>query len=231
MKNTYKIIIISIVFLAFGIFLWYNFSGVKGKSKVESANAEKSVESNETKTAVKASPNIVIYNTHADEEYVSGKKVTDVASLINDKLIKEGLSSSFIKCSPPETYAKAYEASRDVIMKNVVDYGNTVLLDIHRDITDNSKSDTKKILIELVEKNPHYEANKKFAENLLNEINKTEGVKCEIVLYDKGISYFNQDLSNNAILIELGNNKSSDSDVEKCINSIVSALKNIETSL
>lgn len=230
MKKTYKIIILSI-FFTFGILLGYIFSDAKSKLKVESTNSEQRVESNETKTTVNVSPNIVIYNTHANEEYISGKKVTEVASLINDKLIKEGLNSSFIKCNPPEVYAKAYEVSRDVIMKNVENYSNTVLLDIHRDMTNNPKSDTKKILIELVEKNPHYEANKKFAENLLKEINKSQEVKCEIVLYDKGISYYNQDLSNNAILIELGNNKSSDSDIEKCINSIVSALKNIQTTL
>lgn len=51
-------------------------------------------------------------------------------------------------------------------------------------------------------------------------------VRTDIYFYENGIGYFNQDLSNNSALIEIGNNMSSDSDIEACINALVSALKN-----
>ncbi|WMJ79133.1 stage II sporulation protein P [Clostridium sp. MB40-C1] len=49
----------------------------------------------------------------------------------------------------------------------------------------------------------------------------------EIFEYKKGNLYFNQDLSNHSLLIEIGNDKSSDDDIEKCTNALVSALKAI----
>lgn len=183
MRNTYKSIIIVAVVFTLGILAWHNFSDSGVKSNAKNTDDKSNVTLNnsnklsEEKTIEKSSRNIVIYNTHADEEYVSGKKVTDAAALINDRLNKEGLNSKFIKCNPPKKYAKAYEASREIITNNVKDYVNAVLLDIHRDISENPKSDTKKILITLAKKSPHYESNKKFAENLLKEINKSKSVK------------------------------------------------------
>lgn len=38
---------------------------------------------------------------------------------------------------------------------------------------------------------------------------------------------YNQDLSTEAVLIEIGNNKSSRQDVENCINALSEALKNL----
>ena len=53
-------------------------------------------------------------------------------------------------------------------------------------------------------------------------------MKLKQKFYTNGISYFNQDLSNNSVLIEIGNNMSSDSDIEDCVNALVSALKNTQ---
>lgn len=239
MKKAYKSIIIIAIFFTLGILAWYNFSDLRVKSNAKSQNDKSNValnktennsskELNEKKTIDKPLHNIVIYNTHAEEEYDYGKKITEISALISDKLNKEGLNSSFIKCDPPKEYTKAYKASRDAITKNVKNYKDAILLDIHRDISETAKANTKRILIVLAKKNPCYESNKKFADSLLKEINKSKSVKCEILLHDAGILYYNQDLSNNTVLIELGNNKSSDKDVEECVNTLVSALKNIE---
>ncbi|MCB2291023.1 stage II sporulation protein P [Clostridium sp. CS001] len=184
--------------------------------------------SDSTSPTVPFSSAIVIYNSHADEAYPSGIKVTDVGTLINDKLLKEGLNSHFIKCYPPTEYIKSYQTTRDLIIKNVKDYSNTILIDIHRDLSDNTKHDSRKILFTLAKKNPHYEANKKFVGGLLENIKNSNQVKSDISFYDTGLAYFNQDLSNSSTLIELGNNMSSDSDIEACVNSLVSALKNIQ---
>lgn len=175
------------------------------------------------------SSDIVIYNSHPDEDYPSGINVTDVSALINDKLIKEGLKSSFIKCKAPTEYINSYSTTRNLITENVKEYSNTILLDIHRDeVTENTKSDTRKILFALTKNNPHYEANKKFVDLLLENIKNSNQVEAKILSYNNGKSYFNQDLSNNSALIEIGNNMSSDSDIEDCVNALVSALKNIQ---
>ncbi|MBZ9689324.1 M56 family metallopeptidase [Clostridium estertheticum] len=189
-----------------------------------SPNIKKSV-SNSTNHIVPFSTDIVIYNSHPDETYSSGKKVTDVGATISDKLVKEGFNSHLIKCDPPTDYTKSYQATRDMITKNVKQYSNTILLDIHRDITVKEKSDTKKIQFVLTEKNPRYESNKRFVDSLIGNIKNLNGVESEIYFYQYGISFYNEDLSNKASVIEIGNNMSSDSDIEACVNELVSALK------
>ncbi len=192
----------------------------------------KSSSSDSAQPIVPFSSDIVIYNSHPDEDYPSGVKVTDVGALINDKLLKEGLNSSFIKCSPPAEYTKAYQSTRDIITKNVKNYTNTVLLDIHRDASDTSNPDynTKKIMLTLTKESPYYESNKKFTNLLSKEIGlcSSNQIKPNIIQYKKGVLYFNQDLSKNSILIEIGNDKSTDSDIENCVNALVSALKNVQ---
>jgi bla regulator protein BlaR1 len=188
----------------------------------------KKLPSDSTKPIVPFSSDIVIYNSHPDEDYPSSIKITDVSALINDKLVKKGLKNSFIKCKSPTEYTKSYQTARNLITKNVKEYSNTILLDIHRDVTENTNSDTRKILFTLAKSNPHYELNKKFVDRLLENIKNSSQVKSEISFYNTGVSYFDQDLSNNSALIEIGNNMSSDSDIEDCVNALVSALNNIQ---
>ncbi|MCY6356253.1 M56 family metallopeptidase [Clostridium sp. ZS2-4] len=203
-------------------------STVNNTSNKTVSTIMKKTPTDNTKSIGLVSSEIVIYNSHAGEDYPSGLKVTNIGTLINDKLVKEGLKSSFIMCNPPKEYIKSYQNTRNIITKNVKDYSNTILLDIHRDMTENNKSNTKTIQLILAKSNPHYEANKKFADLLLTEFGKSTEVKSSVFEYNKGISYFNQDLSNRSVLIEIGNNMSSDSDVEECVNVLVSALKNIQ---
>jgi len=188
--------------------------------------------SSDTTTPIVNFPsNIVIYNSHPDEDYTSGLKITYIGALINDKLIKEGLKSNFIKCSAPEEYINSYSNTRKLITENVNNYSKTILLDIHRNELDNqTKYDTRKILFQLAKNNPHYEENKKFAESLLEYINSKE-VETEIYSYNNGKLCFNQDLSNNSVLIEIGNSMSSDTDIESYVNVIVQALKNSQNTL
>ena len=184
--------------------------------------------SDNTYSIVPFSADIVIYNSHPDEDYPSGMKVTDVGALLSNKLVKEGFNSHFIKCAPPTDYNKSYQISRDLITKNIIGYSNTILLDIHRDITEKSKSNTRKIVFVSTKKNPRYKSNKKFVDSLLGNIKNSHKVESGILFYKFGIAYFNQDLSNNSTCIELGNNMSSDSDIEACVNVLVSALKNTQ---
>ncbi|MBK1812189.1 stage II sporulation protein P [Clostridium sp. YIM B02505] len=203
-------------------------STINNNSNEIAPTITKDLSSDNTKPIVQFSSEIVIYNSHPAEEYPSGIKVTDVSALINDKLIKKGLKSSVIQCTAPTEYEKSYQTTRNVITKTVKEYSNTILLDIHRDITDNTKADTKEIVFTLAKSNPHYEANKKFVDCLFKNIKNSREVKSSMSIYNNQPSYFNQDLSNNSVLIEIGNNMSSDSDIEACVNALVSALKDIQ---
>lgn len=195
----------------------------------------KNLPNDSTNSIAPFSSDIVIYNTHADEDYPSTITITDIGALINDKLVKEGLKSSFLKCKAPISYSKAYDNTRKLITENVKEYSNTILLDLHRDVVEeNTTSGAKKMLFALAKNNPHYEENRKFADRLLENIENSKevqnNVETEIITYNKGRLCFNQDLSNNSVLIELGNNMSSDSDVQACVNTLVSALKNMQKS-
>ena len=182
-----------------------------------------------SKDIVPFSSDIVIYNSHPKENYPSGIKVTDVGAAIEAKLMEEGISSRFIKGNPPTEYEKSYETTRDLITKNVKDYSDTILLDIHRSIGKSPYFDKKKISFILATDSPYYEENKKFVGILLESIRYSSKAELEVLFYDGEIlSYFNQDLSKNSLLIEVGSNISSDSDIEECINTLVSALKNVQ---
>lgn len=181
-----------------------------------------------TNPTVPFSADIVIYNSHPNEAYPSGIKVTDVGALINDKLVKEGFNSHFVKVNPTKNYNNSYSATRNMITKNVKQYSNTILLDIHRDSTVENKSDAKIMLFAVTKSNPRYKANKRFVDSLIVNIKNSKVIETGILFYQYGISFYNQDLSNNSALIELGNTTSSNSDIEACVNSLVSALKNTQ---
>ncbi|WP_252235789.1 stage II sporulation protein P [Clostridium sp. CH2] len=108
-----------------------------------STNAN-NISNDNSNSVVSFSSDIIIYNSHVDEDYRSGINVTDIGALINDKLIKEGLSSNFIECKAPKEYTESYQNSRDLIKADVKDYSNNILLDIHRDAVNSTKCDTKK---------------------------------------------------------------------------------------
>lgn len=199
------------------------------RSNESLSNTIKSLANDSTNPIAPISSDIVIYNSHPDEEYLSGINVTDVGALINDKLVNEGLKSSFLKCAAPIEYSNSYENTRKLLTENVKDYSNTILLDIHRDeVSRDIKSDTRKILFAITKNNPYYEVSKKFAEYLSQNITNSNEIKTEIYSYERGKLAFNQDLSENSLLIELGNNMSNDSDIEACVNKLVSALKDIQ---
>lgn len=183
---------------------------------------------NNSNSITPSSSDIVIYNSHADEAYPSGMTVTDVAALINDKLLKNGLKSSVLKCTPSKEYAKSYESTRSLITNNVKNYSNTILLDIHRDVAETGKVQKRRISFVLCKNNPHYNSNKQFVDGLIKNINDSNKVSWNTTPFSNALGYFNQDLSNKSVLIEIGNSLSSDKDIEDCINALVSTIKNLQ---
>lgn len=190
----------------------------------------KSLQANNINSTTPFSSDIVIYNSHPDENYKSASniKVTDVAALINNKLVKNNLNSKFIKCPLPKDYCKSYENSRELITKNVKNYQNTVLLDLHRD--SGNKANANTINFVLARKSPYYEKNLKFVNCISDYIKHSSKVKTAIYYYNYGVLYYNQDLSNKSVLVEIGNDWSNDKDIEDCVNAFASALRSIEAN-
>ncbi len=57
----------------------------------------------------------------------------------------------------------------------------------------------------MAKKNPHFNKNNNMANNIMNTSNKLFPGFCKgIYYYNYGTRYFNQDKSNNAVLIEVG---------------------------
>lgn len=251
MNNTYKNIAIAVTFLIIGATLGYMYPKVGkkqntpayenqsdiSKSKLSVSNISTNgfyVNPKDVQQTIEDlnslepfSSDIVIYNSHPSELYSSGITITEVGAKINENIVKDGLKSHFIK-NASLNYVGSYNRSREIITSKVKNYSNTVLLDIHRYTSGSVQSDTKMIKLVLAHANPHYDANKKFADQLYQEIKKCNNIKADLIINNQDNVTYNQDLSNKSVLIEVGNDKSSDIDISDCINAITTAIKNVQ---
>jgi len=252
LKKIHKNIIVSIIFLTICTTLGYVYlrkqNTLSDSNKIDNSEITKSTDTindssnislldtikditiDNSNSTIPLSSDIVIYNSHPDEEYEFGAKVTDLGALINHELNTEGLNSNFISSKPNIEYIKSYQVSHDSITENVPGYENTILLDIHRSNSDSFESDPEMITFILAKDNQHFEENNKFAEQLINEISKSTKVKASIYYYDVTSEYLklNQELSNNSLQVEIGTDKSDDNYIQECVDVLVSSLKNIK---
>lgn len=173
----------------------------------------------------KKSPIIYIYNTHDTETYnmpfVSDYSITPnvkIASLIlKDYLNDYGIESYVEKRSMKEylnknklDYKYSYSASRKYALDELKNNDYKILIDLHRDSTKYKytlfEKDNKKyarIMFVLGNNYKNYKKNESFMNNLNDRINKKyKGLSRGIYIRKNG--RFNQDLSDKAILVELG---------------------------
>ena len=173
----------------------------------------------------KKSPIIYIYNTHDTETYnmpfVSDYSITPnvkIASLIlKDYLNDYGIESYVEKRSMKEylnknklDYKYSYSASRKYVLDELKNNDYKILIDLHRDSTKYKytlfEKDNKKyarIMFVLGNNYKNYKKNESFMNNLNDRINKKyKGLSRGIYIRKNG--RFNQDLSDKAILVELG---------------------------
>ncbi|MCR3758594.1 stage II sporulation protein P [Clostridium felsineum] len=230
MKKIYKRILTGGTTLALITGIMYLGIGAnKINSNLNSTIVSKSIYGNR-KALKRSLPNIVIYSSESGEDYPSGKRVTDIGKLLNIKLKKKGLKSTFIN-NPIITkkvmlsysdYSKTYENTRNLIKQNIKNYNKCILLDIYRD-KGVSKNNTE---ISLVTNTPNYTKNRKFAEALITQLDKLKRPTniCPFVLDE---TKFNQDLSDKSMMLGIGNIKSSDSELNKLVDLISTAFKNL----
>lgn len=170
-------------------------------------------------------PIVYIYNTHDTEKYsvpfISDYSVAPTVKMVSyifkEHLNNEGISvlveNKKIKdylTKHKLNYYGCYDASRIYIKEASKNNDFKILIDLHRDSVkykqtlytkDNKKY--AKVMFVVTTKHKSYKKNLKFAEYLDNKLNQDyKGLSRGI--YKRSDVIFNQDLNNNAILIELG---------------------------
>lgn len=190
-------------------------------------------------------PRVLIYHSHATESYLTSdndksrntfnmdliKNVCAVGDVIESELEKNyGIAVIHDKTLHNiGDYNASYMKSGVTLDKYLKEFGDfDLIIDLHRDGVPSSFKNTKtkingkevaKFTFAVTQKNPRYAKQKKLVSSMIG-ISKTlfPGLldSREVWLYDKGIRFYNQNKSDNAVLIEVGNNNNT---VEQAKNS------------
>lgn len=215
---------------------------IKNVKQVEVETKKTSVSDKKNENSIKKEePVIYIYNTHQTEEYVD-YSVYEAAKKLNDMLNKNSYTSYFEEQSVKVfleqndmKYYKSYTASRKYLGDAIIKYPSlTYFFDIHRDSVLKNKSTLSyndksyaKVLFVVGTDNPNNQINYENA-NKLNEL-----IKSKVPNISRGIAkhggkgyngVYNQDVSENTFLIEIGGKENTKEEVENTINIIYEAI-------
>ena len=169
---------------------------------------------------------ILIYHTHTLEEYADGTTVVDAGNDLAEKLNDLGFEVDNVVDNFSVDYNNAYASSRNYL-SNIDLTQYKLIIDLHRDAAGS------KIIRQLedgdytVVKFVFSTSNKNYIEqqNLANKISANlQDIYDEDFTYDKGILHFNQDLSNNIVLIENGFNTNTINEVKNSNTKIANAI-------
>ena len=172
---------------------------------------------------------ILIYHTHTLEEYADGTTVIDAGNDLAEKLNNLGFEVDNVVDNFSVDYNNAYASSRNYL-SNIDLTQYKLIIDLHRDAA------SSKIIRQLedgdytVVKFVFSTSNNNYPEqqNLANKISANlQDIYDDDFLYDKGILNFNQDLSNNIVLIENGFNTNTIDEVKNSNTKIANAILQI----
>jgi stage II sporulation protein P len=169
-------------------------------------------------------PEVLIYHTHTTESYKPGNAIstdnTQNVVAVGDVLVNELQSNYGISAINDKTvhdleaYTQSYARSAVTVDKYLKQYGDfKLIIDLHRDSVDDKKAITMKmngenvakISLVMARKNPHFDKNMALANKFIQTSDKLFPGLCRgVIYYNYGTRYFNQDKSNNAILVEVG---------------------------
>ncbi|MBU3189715.1 stage II sporulation protein P [Clostridium bowmanii] len=181
------------------------------------------------KTLNNARPEVLIYHSHTSEAYLVSDKdttkvdsssdatrnVTAVGDVIEEELEKNyGIAVIHDKTvNDKGDYYSAYKKSGVTLDKYLKQYGDfKLIIDLHRDSV---KAATTKLngenvapfMFVVTEKNPRYAKQRKVIDSMIGTSNKLfPGLLYprEIYTYQYGMGFYNQNRSDNAVLIEVG---------------------------
>lgn len=216
---------------------------IKNVKQVEVETKKTSVSDKKNENTIKKEePVVYIYNTHQTEEYVD-YSVYEAAKKLNDMLNKNSYYTSYFEEQSVKVfleqndmkYYKSYTASRKYLGEAIIKYPSlTYFFDIHRDSVLKNKSTLSyndksyaKVLFVVGTDNPNNQINYENA-NKLNEL-----IKSKVPNISRGIAkhggkgyngVYNQDVSENTFLIEIGGKENTKEEVENTINIIYEAI-------
>lgn len=197
-------------------------------------------------------PIVYIYSTHSNEEYSYSKNniynitptVKTASYILEDELKKLGINSIVesentisILNSRNLEYKDSYKISRELLEKRKKEYNSLIyFIDIHRDSVKRNITTTiindesyAKIMFVLGLENKTYQENKK----VINEINDYLNLNYNGIsrgIYEKkgsGVNgIYNQDFSNNTMLIEIGGIDNTIEEVSNSVKIIANSLYN-----
>ena len=182
-------------------------------------------------------PLVYIYNTHQREDYSNSKTVLDASLYLEKILNKKNIDTiveerdiyEFMQTNNID-YSYSYYASKfyikDIMSKNKLD----LLIDLHRDALDKKSStyvgkkmNYAKILFVVGGENKNYKKNYSLAKSINDRISKKYPKICRGIIVKSGKNVngiYNQNLSENMILIEVGGNNNTFKEVKNTIDLI-----------
>ena len=210
--------------------------GEKQINKIEDPNAvAKITNPNLKQTLNKLAPRVLIYHSHTTEAYRTSdpsssktnfdtneaRNVCAVGDVIKEELEKKyGISVIHDKMIHNTRYDTSYKKSGVTLDKYLKAYGGfDIIIDLHRDgfVASNTRvsktkidgEDVAKVMFVVTDKNPHYQKQKELIDSIMKISNKLYPDLMEdraITFNHYGINFYNQNRSDNAMLIEVGSN-------------------------
>lgn len=180
------------------------------------------------KTAVYDTKNnlFTMKQTMADYFRLNGITVNTLDVDVMNLLKEKGLSIN-----------KAYDVVRPYIKEELQKNNYDLIIDIHRDSVSKKASTVSyqdinfaKVAFIIGLKNPNYEYNLSYAEKISNEMNKIVPNISRGIIKKKGStvnSIYNQDLSKNLLLIEIGGIDNTEEEVYRTASVLAQAISNV----
>lgn len=171
-------------------------------------------------------PEVLIYHTHTAEGYSINDTTDENLNVVGvgATLAKEleenyGISVIHDKTMHSISYNDSYKRSRETVQAYLSKYGDfKIIIDLHRDaVSESSKSavttningeDLARFMFVVTKNNPNYDASVNLATRLTEKSEELfPGLwRGKLMTYNRGSNYFNQDLSANSLLVEIGAN-------------------------
>ncbi|MBU3114512.1 stage II sporulation protein P [Clostridium lacusfryxellense] len=209
----------------------------KSEDKVKDTNAIANLYNPKLKQTLNSSkPRVLIYHSHTTEAYLTSDKdkskntfnmdLTQGVCEVGDVIVKDLKKYGIVAINDDTIhnvgdYNASYKKSRITLTKYLKEYGDfDIIIDLHRDgvLGDRKNETTKingvdvaKVMFVMTKLNPRYAAQKKLVTSMIgisNELYPGLMDTRQVYLYNRGMSYYSQDISDNAMLVEVGNNNS-----------------------
>ena len=210
---------------------------------------EKNIENEQVfsyiQNSIVSNPRVYIYSTHQNEKYLGEKLENyeiDNTVVLASIILQEKLNSLGIETIVEErsvsnylnennlSFIDSYLATRSFLNDKLSKYDFDLIIDLHRDATSKEKTtvsiDGKDYAKIMFVQNVNYKDNIALA-NKLNDILTSQYSNISRGIYNKYVDNFNQDLSNNVVLIELGGNYNTIDEVLNSIDVLANSIKEL----